>query len=137
VGAFENQLHDYNPGIASNGLFWTMAVPASAVDVNPGAGRASFTASNMPMPDYGDFVNSILPGPSVPAVVSFDIRWFEIQDRTNRTNTDEGFAGEFVVTKATAEWSSRQDGFEFRSDPAATSVSEHAIVGHERNGVFF
>jgi len=137
VGAFENQIHDYNPGIASNGVFWTIAMPDSAVDVAPGAGRARYQASNLPMPDYHDFVNSIFPGVSEPAVVSFDIRWEGIQERTNRRNTTEDFAGEFVVTKATAEWSSRQAGFEFRSDPAETSVSEHAIVGHERNGVFF
>ena len=137
MGAFENQIHDYNPGIASNGVFWTIAVADSAVDVNPGAGRASFTARDLPMPDYGDFVNSILPGSSVPATVSFDIRWHDIDERDNRKNTGDDFAGEFVTTKATAEWSSRQEGFEFQSDPAATSVSEHAIVGHERNGVFF
>jgi len=137
VGAFENQLHDYNPGIASNGVFWTIAMPDAAVDVAPGAGRARYQASNLPMPDYHDFVNSIFPGVSEPAVVSFDIRWEGIQERTNRRNTTEDFGGEFVVTKATAEWSSRQAGFEFRSDPAETSVSEHAIVGHERNGVFF
>lgn len=137
MGAFENQLHDYNPGIQANGVFWTIALPDSMVDVNPGAGRASFRANDIPMPDYGDFVSSLYPAISVPAHVTFDIRWGDIQERTNRTNTDEGFAGEFVVTKATAEWSSRQDGFEFQSDPAETSVSEHAIVGHERNGVFF
>jgi hypothetical protein len=42
-----------------------------------------------------------------------------------------------VVTKATIEWSSQQAGFSFQSDPASTSVSEYAILGHERNGVFF
>jgi hypothetical protein len=136
VGAFENQIHDYNPGIASNGVFWTVRVPDSFVDVNPGRGQASYLARNLAVPDYTDFISSIFPGTSVPATVSFDIRWFDIQERTNRTNPDEGFAGEFVVTKATAAWSSRQAGFEFVSDPAETSVSEHAIIGHERNGVF-
>ena len=137
MGAFENQIHDYNPGIQANGVFWTIALPASTVDVNPGAGRASFRATDLAVPDYHDFISSIFPAESVPARVSFDIRWHEIQGRDNRKNADEGFAGEFVVTKATAEWSSRQAGFEFQSDPAETSVSEHAIVGHERNGVFF
>jgi len=137
VGAFENQIHDYNPGIAPNGVFWTIAVPDSVVDVNPGVGRAAFRASDLRMPDFHDFVSSIYPAESEPATVSFDIRWHDVQERTNRRNTTDDFAGEFVVTKATAEWSARQAGFEFVSDPAATSVSEHAIVGHERNGVFF
>jgi hypothetical protein len=136
VGALQNQIHDYNPGIAPNGVFWTVAVPASTVDVDPGAGRASFVARDMAVPDYGDFVNSIFPGVSVPATVSFDVRWHDILERTNRKNEEEGFAGEFVVTGSSMTWSSRQDGFEFRSDPADTSISAHAIVGHERNGVF-
>lgn len=133
-----NQVHDYNPGIAPNGVFWTIAVPDGAVDVNPGKGRARFAMRDMAIPDFGDFVNAISPGAtSTPAVASFDVRWSDIQSRYNTSQPDWNFAGEFVVTKASIEWSSEQAGFSFRSDPASTSVTDYAIVGHERNGVFF
>jgi hypothetical protein len=133
-----NQIHDYNPGIAENGLFWTMAVPDGAVDVNSGAGRARFAMSDLAIPDLGDFVNAILPGStSTPATVSFDVQWHDIQSRYNESSSEFGLAGEFVVTNATIEWSSVQEGFSFQSDPASTSKTDYAIVGHERNGVFF
>jgi hypothetical protein len=44
---------------------------------------------------------------------------------------------EFVATSASIEWSPRQAGFSFQSDPANTSQTVHALVGNERNGVFF
>jgi hypothetical protein len=132
-----NQIHDYNPGIASNGVFWTIAIPDGAVDVNPGKGRARFAMRDVAIPDYGDFVNSILRGPSTPAVASFDVRWKDIQSRYNTRQPDWGFAGEFVTTKASIEWSAEQEGFSFHSDPASASITDYAIVGHERNGVFF
>jgi hypothetical protein len=93
--------------------------------------------SDVHIPDYGDFVNSILPGPSTPAVASFDVRWHDIHSRYNENSSEFGLAGEFVVTDASIVWSSEQDGFAFQSDPASASKTVYAIVGHERNGVFF
>jgi hypothetical protein len=86
--------------------------------------------------DYHDFVNSIYPATWVPAVVSFDVRWFDIQSRSNMRSSEFGFQGEFVVTKASIEWSSEQAGFRFQSDRASASITDYAIVGNERNGVF-
>jgi hypothetical protein len=137
VGTYANQIHDYNPGIAPNGVFWTIPISDHAIDVNPGKGSARLAARDVAIPDYGDFVNSLLPGPSEPAVVSFDVRWFDPQSRRNAKEDAEGFAGEFVVTKASIEWSSHQAGFRFQSDPASASIPIYALVGNERNGVFF
>ena len=132
-----NQIHDYNPGIASNGLFWTMPIEAEAIDVNPGRGRASLVARDLAVPDFGDFVNSIFPGVSVPATVSFEVLWHGIQSRYNAKEPAYDFGGEFVVTSASIEWSSRQAGFTFQSDPADASITLYALLGHERNGVYF
>jgi hypothetical protein len=131
-----NQIHDYNPGIAPSGLFWTMPIADDAIDVNPGKGRASLVAENLSVPDFGDFVNSIFPAISVPATVSFDVRWFGVQSRRNAKEPEFGFGGEFVVTSASIEWSAEQAGFAFRSDPASASVTLYALVGNERNGRF-
>src|SRR5262245_3719872 len=114
-----------------------MAIGDGAIDVNPGKGRARLSARELPMPDFGDFVISILSGPSEPARVSFDVRWFDVQERHNRKEPDWGFAGEFVVTKSTIVWSASQTGFRFESDSADASITDYAIVGTERNGVFF
>jgi hypothetical protein len=114
-----------------------MPISADAIDVNPGKGRASLVAENLAVPDYFDFVNSLFPAINVPATVSFDVRWFGVQSRQNRKEPEYGYAGQFVVTSASIEWSAEQDGFSFQSDPASTSVAVHALVGNERNGVFF
>jgi hypothetical protein len=132
-----NQIHDYNPGIASNGLFWTMPIADDAIDVSPGKGRASLVAEDVAVPDFFDFVQSLFPAASVPATVSFDARWFDVQSRVNRNEPDFGFAGEFVTTSASIEWSAEQAGFRFQSDPHDASTTVVAIVGNERNGVFF
>lgn len=70
----------------------------------------------------------------MPATVSVDIRWRTerlIIDRENRTY------GRFFGNSATIQWSSKQDGFQFVSDPLETPVNEFSLIGDERNGVFF
>jgi hypothetical protein len=77
--------------------------------------------------------------------VSFSLQWqmtaapdvtqLKLRDAT------QGYAGEFWQSEsagaATLEWSASEAGFSFVSDPAATSSSYFAELGHERNGVFF
>jgi hypothetical protein len=52
-------------------------------------------------------------------------------------NKDDGFAGHFVKTQATIEWSAEQDGFAFSSDSIIPRDDDLFLIGHERNGVFF
>lgn len=47
------QIHDLNPGIKPDGLFWTIAMPEDSIEVNFGKGRASLEARNVPIEDYG------------------------------------------------------------------------------------
>ena len=47
-------MHDFNPGIAASGLFWTVAVPDDSVDVHPGAGTARFALSRPCVARVGD-----------------------------------------------------------------------------------
>ena len=133
----ENQIHDFNPGITPNGLFWTAAIPDRAVDVNPGAGRARMVVEDLPVQDDFTLLNSLLRGPNVPAVVSFDTRWFAPGDATRYRNEALQFVGRFLRTQASLVWSAAEEGFTFQSGPAATSTTVFAEVGHERNGVFF
>ena len=52
-----------------------------------------------------------------------------VRDEKNR------FAGDFIETTASIEWSARKAGFRFKSDPETTN--EFSEIGRERNGVFF
>lgn len=96
-------------------------------------------ANNVHVFDFHDGVNAIFGGgpPPVPAVVSFDVRWFDVDDRVNLKNRANGFAGEFVRGQAQMEWSGTSGGFHYVSAPLATSFSLFAEIGHERNGSYY
>ncbi len=131
------QIHDFNPGIAESGLFWTTAVPENTIAVNFAAGKASFAVSNLQIEDYHDVVNALLDGPSVPATVSWDIQWDHPMGRTKIRDTVNNFAGDFVQNVAQIAWSGATAEASFVSDPAATSNNEFSLLAHERNGSFF
>jgi hypothetical protein len=131
-------VNDFNPGIAPSGLFWTVAVPDNSVDVHPGAGTARFALSDFQTRDFHTIGNSILGGPSDPAIVSFEMVWAGHGQSLVQTDGST-FSFDSVISTVTVEWSALNEatGMRFQSDPASTSRSEFAAVGHEKNGVFF
>lgn len=131
------QLHDYEPGIARNGLFWTVPVSPRSVRLDARRGTASFRLRNYAIPDFHNFENSLASGPSVPAHVSFDIEWIGPTKPFRIDRPSQQFRGDFRAGTVTAAWSSVQDGFSFRSAPPSNTTSVFAAVGHERNGVFY
>lgn len=99
-------------------------------------------AEDLPVIEYGDFGNALFGGTGTPATVSFTVQWRGPVQRVNIKNTDSpldggGFAGEFVRNVAKMEWSGTVGDVSYESDPLATSSSEFAEIGKERNGVFF
>jgi hypothetical protein len=133
-------LHDFNPGIATSGLFWTVALPAGSVEVNPGSGRASMSAANVAVSDFFTIPNSLLHGaiaPPVPATVSFAVHWGGAGKRVKLRDPVNGFTGEFVENAASMTWSASSLGLSYQSGVEDSSVSVFAEVGSERNGVFF
>ena len=131
------QIHDFNPGIAESGLFWTIPISENTISVNFGAGKATFQASNVDVDDYHDVVNALMGGPEVDAVVSWDIRWNQPISRTKIRDVQNTFVGDFVQNVAQIGWAGQTDTATYVSDPASTSVNEFSLLAHERNGVFF
>jgi hypothetical protein len=130
------QIHDFNPGIAPDGRFWTMAIAPSSVDVNPGSGRAVYQATDLPMPDYHDFLNSATGGAPIAGIVSFHIEWAPSQQEKQHYHyAPHMWEGNFVETTATCTWSGRTAVAEFATDTNNPTI--FAEVGHERSGVFF
>jgi hypothetical protein len=64
------QLHDYNPGIAANGLFWTARVPDSVMTRNDD-GSVRVVIEDLEVVD----TFFLFSGVEVPGVVSYDITW--------------------------------------------------------------
>jgi hypothetical protein len=112
-------------------------MPAGAVAADVAAATASFAATNVSCRDSGFVLNGIAQGPWLPANVSWDMQWSgptghsKLRDSTNRFDLDA------VETNCTIDWSADgPEGFSFKADPASSN-SVYALVGKERNGVFF
>jgi hypothetical protein len=131
------QLDDMNPGIALNGLFWTMAIPEKSVEVDFGSGRAELRVESAEVEDYGTFLNSLFGGPSDPATVSFEVHWAGKAPQERVVDTAREMEGQFIRNAATMEWTATTANYRFVSQPASTSSSLFAEIAHERNGVFF
>jgi hypothetical protein len=129
-----SQVHDFNPGIEPSGLFWTTPIEPGSVRISLGAGDAALHLADLDIEDYGNVVNALMDGSSVPATVSVDIDWSGVDERVKIRNPETGFAGEYIRNAATLVWSASESGFSFQSNPGA---SDFATIGHERNGSFF
>jgi hypothetical protein len=143
-----HQQHDWEPGIAPSGLFWTIPIPPSAISFEPSTGKARFHAANVALNDFHDFFSAVQGGgpAPVPGHVTFDVRWAgggkkrKIRDRTF------GFSGSYVTGPATVTFSAANDGtgVTYTSDPngqynptTAQGGAGLPAIGRERNGVFF
>jgi hypothetical protein len=68
VGDPSFQEHDFEPGIAPNGLFWTIPVSKHSIEAHHGGkGKARLRGHNVPVADYHDIVNAIFGGWADPA----------------------------------------------------------------------
>jgi len=149
------QIHDYNPGYWGGwpgGVFWTMAVPNPSVVINPGFGTARWRMEDLAIPDYTDAANAFADGPKLPGRVSFEVEWMKKPDSARhryRHPADlveaDSYRVDYWDTAATLEWRGETPdlGFSFSSYaigayPDGFEHGQHfAVVGQERNGVFF
>jgi hypothetical protein len=79
------------------------------------------------------------PGFPQAAEVSFNLEWSGILDHQHIRNEELSFEGDFFQTGSTIDWSALDPitGFQFTSEPPNPSRVVYAVIGHERNGVFF
>jgi hypothetical protein len=137
VGDPEHQQHDLEPGIAQSGLFWTIPIDGSAVSVDPGRGTASLRAANVAVRDFHDVFNAFGSGPSVPAVVTFDVEWSPTGQPQRVRDGTFGFVGEYVGGSAHIDFTATVGGVTYRSNSAGQYNPLQPAVGTERNGLFF
>ena len=135
-----SQLHDFNPSPpVPTGLFWTIRLRDENVDADVDDGRATYHVRNAPVFDHGNIGHALLggPPPPTPARVSFTVEWHGVTSRQYIHNTTDHHAGEFVFNSAQMDWTAEDDVYRFQSAPLSTSTSAFALVGNERNGIFF
>jgi hypothetical protein len=136
------QVHDFEPGIADNGLFWTIPIAPGWVDIDPGTGSARFVGRNVPVRDFTDFDNAVSGGSSTPSRVDFVVTWTKAGDPVQLSSPGEefDFAAEYTPATATISFTARTDTSDvvYTSDPDLSSQTNAvtAVVGTEENGVF-
>jgi hypothetical protein len=121
-------IHDFNPGIASSGLFWTTPIPPDSVQLDFGQVQARMALQNLALEDT-------IPSPPVPATVSMVITWSGLTAELDVRDLVHQFAGHYRECSATCQWSASEAGFSFVS--TATTQTRFAELGMERNGKFF
>jgi hypothetical protein len=137
VSVGTDQIHDFNPGIAPSGLFWTVKFPRADVRAFGQSGTASMRASDLALDDFFNIGNALFGGgpEEVPAAASFDVEWSGPTGSGSVSNATNGFALQFVTTGATMDWTVESGGATYTS--TGVTANPFAIVGQEQNGVFF
>jgi hypothetical protein len=133
------QVHDFNPGITQNGVFWTSVGEEENVHVDLSNGRAIMEVRDLHMKDYTDFHNAVVGGgpPPVPGIVSYRVEWNAVGAVNSFDNAAQKFRGEFRDAIARMEWTARTPDYDFVSAPIGTSTTDAAELGSERNGSFY
>jgi hypothetical protein len=148
VGDPTHQHHDWEPGIADSGLFWTIPIAPGMVDVDAASGRARLRGQSVKVTDYHDFFNAVLGGgpTPLPARVAYEVVWHGGGARVPVRDADFGFVGDYVTGPGTISFTARNEhgAVVFTSDAAGQynpgpeeGGAGSPAVGTERNGVFF
>jgi hypothetical protein len=139
--------------LSATDVFWAVNIPEGSVRVDLDNGKASLQVHDLCVYDAFTVANSVQgvnrPVNQVKGIInSLRIEWSGIIKQASANETVNKMRGTFVentakisvrattpITMATAL--SNGYGFQFVSDPASTSVTNFAQIGHENNGVFY
>jgi hypothetical protein len=143
-----HQVQDFSPGITPSGLFWTVPVRRGTTRIDLHHATAAMRGDAVVIPDYHDIVNAVglasPPIPTVPGTVSWRMRWTGSGPAQTLTDPTFHFTGTFIPCTAHVDWSVEEPAKHFRyvssPDGQATVTSatgSPAVIGFERNGVFF
>ena len=145
--------HSWDGGLSATDVFWAASIPKGSVEVDLDEGTASLQVENLCVFDAFTVANSILgvngPVNQVKGIInSLEMEWSGIVTRDTTNQPANKMRGNFVENKATIAVTattpktavtelSNGHGVRFVSDRASTSVSRFAVIGQERNGIFF
>lgn len=137
AAGFVNQMHDYNPGITEEGLFWTLLVAPESVSAR--GHHAEMCLRDQFTPDMGTFEDAVARNPMHPATIEIDCVW-KATSRTLQQDRDEEnhFVFKFRPAEGSVRW--RATGPSGTLHSVATVEAQETLygaIGTERNGVFF
>jgi hypothetical protein len=137
------QVHDFNPGIGSNGLFWIVQVPDDAVKITDDTLTISLTnASVVDQFQFPGGAGNNLGTAGVPATVSFDITYTKsgMPRHVRPTSTDPlspfNWAGKMWSATNSGTFSLAYNDGSFSAQGSFSSSGNFGEMGTERNGSF-
>jgi hypothetical protein len=130
-------MHDFNPGITPNGVFWILQIPDSAVQITDKT--LTIHLQNSSVVDQFQF-----PGGTgnVPATVSFDITYTKsgMPRHVQPTSTDPlspfTWAGEMWMATNAGTFSLSYNDNSFSATGSFSSSGGFGEMGKERNGSY-
>jgi hypothetical protein len=145
--------HSWDGGLSATNVFWALHIPEGSAHVDLDAGTASLHVEQLCVYDAFTVANSVQgvnrQVNQVKGIInSLDIEWSGVIKRDSAVEPVNKMRGSFVENTARISVAattpitavtllSNGHGFRFVSDPASTSVSNFAQIGHEQNGSFF
>jgi hypothetical protein len=134
------QVHDFNPGIGSNGLFWIVQVPDDAVEVTDDT--VTISLKNVALVDQHQFTFGV-GASGDPATVSFDITYRKTPGtlRSVRpTSADPlspfAWAGKMWMATNSGTFSVNYKDGSFSAQGSFSSAGNFGELGTEKNGSF-
>lgn len=131
------QLHDFNPGITPNGVFWIVSVPGDAVEMK--GDSLTITLTNVPSVDQLKFPSGT---GTAPVKVTFKATYTKIgRPRTVRPTTRDplspfNWAGEMWMAINSGTFSVNYTDGSFSAAGSFSSSGNFGEMGTERNGSF-
>ena len=131
-------IHAVSVGVAPSGLVSTMAVPASGLTINYGAGKVDMKIRNTPMNSYQSLDSALTNGPYESATITYlNAHWKTPVTSYNYSDNQYFFRGTYTQTRAIAEFGIHTPSYKFITDVDSTSHEDFAVVAREWNGLFF
>lgn len=140
-------MHDFNGGVAANGLFWIVQIPDDAVTVTDDTVTISLT--NVAVVDQLTFPNKLPNGDIVnlgnsgaPATVSFNITYQKsgrarhVRPTSRDPLSPFNWAGEMSDATNSGTFSVTYTDGSFAAQGSFSSQGNFGEIGRERNGSF-
>src|ERR1700741_2393957 len=137
------QVHDFNPGITPNGVFWIVEGPDDAVKISPDGETLTIHLENVPVVDPGSFPAGTGP---TPATVSFDITYTKsgaprhVRPISRDPLSPFNWAGEMWTSTHSCTFSVAYNDKSFSAQGTFSSdflpAGNFGEMGTERNGSF-
>ena len=133
-------MHDFNPGILPDGLFWIVQVPDDALQIR--GDTLTIRLHNVHSIDTFTFYDPLPPSGNVPSVVSITQTYTKsgTPRQVKQTSTDPmspfNWAGETWMATASVTFSVAHTDGGFSAQGTGRSNGQFGEIGFERNGVF-